>query len=367
MLPPLFERRSPPGAGRSLSETQRRTEAPNFVSLTPSEGSASLRLCGFALKPEGRGAGNSAFDPELEQASEADSLPTMPLTRKLVLLCGILGLVGGLMLSWAAGSLMVRGQASAVPPAKAPAGDLRIRTPDGLALAATYWPGRRPNSPAVLLLHGVKASRASTAPTAAWLHGLGYAALTVDFRGHGESDMAERSFGLREAADARSAFEWLKRRQGGARVAVIGNSLGGAAPLLGPAGPLPADALVLQAVYPDIRRAIRNRIADRLTAAPAHILEPLLSLQSKPRFGVWPGDLSPLEALRRYPGPVLVIGGAEDRYTPLEETRALFAAAPGRKSLWIVPGKGHAAIGELSDEAYRARIGRFLRSAIGKP
>jgi pimeloyl-ACP methyl ester carboxylesterase len=137
--------------------------------------------------------------------------------------------------------------------------------------------------------------------------------------------------------------------------------------LLGRSGPLPADALVLQAVYPDIRRAIRNRIADRLGAAPARLLEPLLSFQSKPRFGAMPGDLSPLEALRRYRGPVFVIGGGEDRYTPPEETRALFAAAPGPKALWLVPGRGHAAIGELSDDPYRARIATFLRSTLGPP
>lgn len=291
----------------------------------------------------------------------------MRLSPKFVLLCGLLGLIGGLTTSWIAGSFMVRGVASAVPAARPPARDLRIGTPESLTLAATYWPGRRPDSPAILLLHGVKANRASTAPTAAWLHTLGYAALTVDFRGHGQSDMAERSFGLRESADARAAFDWLKRRQEGAPVAVIGNSLGGAAALLGPSGPLPADALILQAVYPDIRRAIRNRIADRLTRLPAWLLEPLLSFQSGPRFGAWPADLSPVQALRRYPGPVFVIGGERDRYTPPEETRSLFAAAPGAKALWLVPGKDHAAIGELSDEAYRARIARFLRSTIGPP
>jgi pimeloyl-ACP methyl ester carboxylesterase len=291
----------------------------------------------------------------------------MPLTRRIVLLCGLFGLLRGLALSWAAGSMMVRGESSRVPPARAPARDFRIRTGDGLILAATYWPGRRPNSPAILLLHGVKSSRASTAPTAAWLAGLGYASLTVDFRGHGGSDVAQRSFGLREASDARSAWQWLKRRQRGARVAVIGHSLGGAAALLGPSGPLPADALVLQAVYPDIRRAIRNRIAARLTAAPAWLLEPLLSFQSKPRFGVMPGDLSPLEALRRYRGPVFVIGGEDDVYTPPEETRALFAAAPGAKRFWLAPGRDHAALGALSDEAYRTRIRGFLQATIGPP
>ncbi len=291
----------------------------------------------------------------------------MKLTRKVLVLSATIGLTGGLVLSWVAGSFMVRGQASPVPAAAAPARDLRIRTAAGPTLAATYWPGRRPDSPAVLLLHGVKGSRASTARTAAWLHELGYAALTIDFRGHGESDMAERSFGLRESSDARAAFGWLKRRQRGARVAVIGTSLGGAASLLGPSGPLPADALVLQAVYPDIRRAIRNRIAARLGTVPAYLLEPLLSFQSKPRFGAMPAELSPLEALSRYRGPVLVIGGGADSYTPPDETRTLFAAAPGPKTLWLAPGKGHAAIGQLNDEAYRHRLRRFLNSTLGPP
>lgn len=290
----------------------------------------------------------------------------MRLTRNAMFRCGILGLVAGLALSWAAGSSMVQGQASSVLPAEHPARDIRIRSSDGLMLAATYWPGRRQDSPAVLLLHGVRSSRTSTAPTAAWLAGLGYAALTIDFRGHGESDMAERSFGLREALDARSAFLWLKQRQHGAPVAVIGSSLGGASALLGPSGPLPADALVLLAVYPDLRRAIRNRIADRLTTAPAYLLEPLLSFQSKPRFGVLPGDLAPIEALRRYQGPVFIIGGQEDRYTPPDETYAMFGAAPGPKRLWLVPGAGHAAIGELRDETYRGRISGFLRETIGE-
>lgn len=291
----------------------------------------------------------------------------MLLTRKRVIFCATIGLMVGLALSWWAGSIMVQGKPSIVPPAEGAARDIRIRTDDGLFLAATYWPGSRQDAPAVLLLHGVKSSRASTAPTAAWLAEQGYAALTIDFRGHGGSDTAERSFGLLESRDARAAFQWLKRHQGGARVAVIGNSLGGAAALLGELGPLPADALVLQAVYPDIRRAIRHRIADRLSAGPGYVLEPLLSFQSQPRFGVMPSELSPLRAIRNYRAPVFVIGGQEDRYTPPEETREIFAAAPGQKTLWLVPDQGHAAIGELRSDAYRKRLRRFLQAAIGQP
>ena len=272
-----------------------------------------------------------------------------------------------LAVSWAAGSIMTSGRPAPVRAAEPPAADFFLRAADGTRLAATYRPGRTARSPAVLLLHGVKASREATAANAAWLARRGYASLTIDFRGHGGSDARSRTFGLREALDAEAAFRWLKRRQHGARVAIVGTSLGGAAALLGEPGPVPADAMVLQAVYPDIRRAIRNRIAARLSPAPAALLEPLLSFQALPRFGVPPSRLSPLRALHRYSGPVLVIGGLEDRYTPPEETRALFEQARGPRELWLIPGKDHAQLGDLADRAYRERLAAFLQRTIGKP
>jgi pimeloyl-ACP methyl ester carboxylesterase len=259
---------------------------------------------------------------------------------------------------------MMRSSPSRVPPATAPARDFHLRSEDGLILAATYWPGPTPEAPAVLLLHGNGASRAAMAATAAWVAGQGYAALTIDFRGHGESSPAQHSFGFAESRDAAAAFDWLKHRQHGAPVAVLGSSLGGASALLGPHGPVPADALILVAVYPDIRHAIRNRIGVQLGSWPAALLEPLLSYQSLFRFGVGPGALWPLDALRRYHGPVLVIGGNRDRYTPPTETRALFDAAPGpRQILWV--SGDHAAVSGVSSTANRDDLAQFLARTIG--
>lgn len=264
------------------------------------------------------------------------------------------------------GSLAVRGHRSAVVSAQPPAQDIVLATSDGLQIAATYRPGSRADAPAVLLLHGVAASRAQTAANAAWLSEHGYATLAIDFRGHGQSTLTPRSFGPNESADASAAFRWLKHRQRDAPVAIVGISLGGAATLLGPDGPIPADALVLQAVYPRFRQAIRNRIASRVGARPAYALEPLLSFQSRPRFGIWPSRIAPIDALRRYRGPVLIVGGMEDSSTPPDESRALFDAAPGPKRLLLVPGKDHGAITNNDDPAYRAELLRFLRQTIGR-
>lgn len=276
-------------------------------------------------------------------------------------------MAAALGMGWNYGSKSVAPQPADIPEAAAPAIDFTITAEDGIRLAATYWPGARPDAPALLLLHGNSGNRAKVADNAAWFASQGYAVLTVDFRAHGESEGQMRSFGYFESRDAAAAYHWLKEKQAGAPVAAIGISLGGAALLLGDNGPLPVDAMVLQGVYPDIRRAIHNRMAVMAGPTPAYVMEPLLSLQSWPRFGVSPSRLSPLNAVSAYKGPVFVIGGGADRYTPPEETRSIHAAAPGQKQLWLLPGLDHGETGSLATSEYRQRVLTFLQQTIGKP
>ena len=185
--------------------------------------------------------------------------------------------VAGLGASWLAGSIMSRPQASAVPPPAPPGRIVHLVASDGVPIAGSWWPGARPDAPAVLLLHGIDSSRASFARHAAWLNGLGYGVLAIDFRGHGESGAAPRTFGLHEARDAAAALAFLRAGMPNRPVGLIGASLGGAAALLGDDGPLPVQAMVLQAVYPDLRDAVFNRIAQRTGNALAWLGEPLLS------------------------------------------------------------------------------------------
>jgi alpha-beta hydrolase superfamily lysophospholipase len=269
--------------------------------------------------------------------------------------------------SWFLASKIAAGHASAVVQVAPPAEPVRLTARDGIAIAGTYWPGRRPDAPAVLLLHGVGASRNQTAPMAEMLAAQGYAALAIDLRGHGESTITDHSYGLDEGLDARAAFDWLKAKQRGARTGVIGISLGGAAALIGRDGAVPADALVLVAVFPDIRAAIHNRMVAVLGPMGGTLAEPLLSFQSLPRYGVWPGRIAPLATIRDFRAPVFVIGGAKDRYTPPAETRALFEAAPDRRGLWLVPGLSHGEVSNLHDAEWAHRVGGFLRGTIGAP
>jgi pimeloyl-ACP methyl ester carboxylesterase len=214
-------------------------------------------------------------------------------------IAGVIAALAVLAIAWNFGSLMVRADPSDMPPAAAPARDLTLRAADGVRIAATYWPGRAPSAPAVLLLHGNGASRAAMANDARWLSRLGYAVLAIDF--------------------PTSAMPWAT----------------GWRPWQGLCPPGSSSAL--------------------------------LSFQSLPRWGVWPGRLSPLTAIRSYRGPVLVIGGGADRYTPPEETRSLFAAAPGPKELLLIDGLSHAQVSAVDTPAYAAHVGAFFARTIGTP
>jgi fermentation-respiration switch protein FrsA (DUF1100 family) len=129
--------------------------------------------------------------------------------------------------------------------------------------------------------------------------------------------------------------------------------------LLGPQ-PIGVDAAVVEAVYPDIRIALENRVRIRLGPL-APVLAPLLVAQLRPRLGAGPEDLRPIDGIARLGAPVLVVAGELDRHTTLAESEALFAAAAAPKELWIVAGAHHQDFLAKDPDAYRERVIGFLR------
>jgi pimeloyl-ACP methyl ester carboxylesterase len=71
--------------------------------------------------------------------------------------------------------------------------------------------------------------------------------------------------------------------------------------------------------------------------------------------------------LSHFRAPVLVLGGASDPFTPPDETRRLYASAPGARELWIVPGESHEGMSDLRSAEYRERLLTFFERTIGAP
>lgn len=275
--------------------------------------------------------------------------------------------LGGVLAVFVAGEVLTRPVRADIgePPAGLRVESVLLPFGDGQHLAGWFLPGR-PGEGAVLLLHGVRGNRLQMLARAQWLQREGIASLLVDLPAHGESSGERIGFGRLEAPAVDAALAWLRVRQPGERVAVLGVSLGGASLLFAHREPAP-DAVVLESVYPTIDEAVRNRLALRLGTAAAQALTPLLLAQVPWRLGFGTDQLRPLTAIRSLASPVLIASGSRDAHTPWPETEALFAAAREPKALWRVDGAPHVDLHAFDPAGYEARIGPWLHAHLRRP
>jgi non-heme chloroperoxidase len=142
---------------------------------------------------------------------------------------------------------------------------VRFRGAGSLGLAADIegrWGG-----PPVLLLHGGGQTRHAWGGASRALGEAGFLAITLDQRGHGESDWAPDGDYSLDAyvADLRAVLGQLDRP-----AALVGASLGGLASMLaaGEPPPAPCTALVLVDVTPRVDPRGRERIGRFMTSHP---------------------------------------------------------------------------------------------------
>lgn len=275
---------------------------------------------------------------------------------------GTTGLVGAILIVGLLLSAPARAPIGA-PPAHVMA--VAFPAADKTVLRGWFLQGQ-PGHGAVLLMHGVRANRRSMTRRAELLWELGFSVLWFDFRAHGESDGHRITFGANEALDAAAAVTFLRARLPGERIGAIGASLGGAAALLGP-GPLRIDALVLEAVYPDIERALDARfrvVLGGMAPIVAPLLTPLFVRLAPLVTGAGAAELRPIDRIGAFHGPLMIASGTADTRTPPVDTAALFGAAAPPKSLWFVPGAGHEDLHAFDPREYRARVITFLLQAL---
>jgi fermentation-respiration switch protein FrsA (DUF1100 family) len=274
-------------------------------------------------------------------------------------------LVSGMGFSWYMGSMLIQPALHPVeaPPLALGASQVSFPSESGATLHAWYSPGRVGQG-AVLLLHGMGADRSAMLGRASFLHALGYSVLAIDFQAHGESAGRHITVGDLESWDVVAAAEYLHRALPAERVGAIGVSMGAAALVLAKK-PLGLSAVVLESMYPTIEEALDDRM--RMLYGPWGIIgTPFMTVQLKPRLGIYPSRLRPIDSIARLGAPLLLINGVEDRHTRIEEARHVFAAAAEPKSFWEVPGAAHVDLHAFVGEEYERRIDAFFAGHLAR-
>jgi fermentation-respiration switch protein FrsA (DUF1100 family) len=270
-----------------------------------------------------------------------------------------LGLVGGLGFSWYVGGMLIQPAMHPVAPAPPALGAAEVLFPSqsGSTIHAWFAPGM-PGKGAVLLFHGVGADRSAMLGRALFLHALGYAVMAIDFQGHGQSVGRHITVGDLESWDVVAAAESLHRALPAERLGAIGVSMGAAAVVLAKR-PLRLDAVVLESMYPTIEDALDDRMKMAFGSWGV-LLRPLLTLQLRPRLGIYPSRLRPIDSIARIGAPLLLIHGTDDHHTTIEEARREFAAAAEPKTMWEVPGAAHVDLHDFVGVEYERRVDAFF-------
>ena len=265
----------------------------------------------------------------------------------------------GVIFVWNIGSVLVAPSNHPVgsPPPNLHAESVEFPSASG-ALIHGWLVAGQTNQGAIILMHGVHGDRRSMIARTEWLSRLGYAVLLFDFQAHGESLGTNITFGFLESRDAMAAVNFVHEKFPGAKIGVIGVSMGAAAALLAEP-PLPVSALVLESSFPTIDDATADRMRERFGFF-GRLATPLLTCQLKPRLGIGLADLRPIDRAGKITTPKFFIAGAADPLTTEAESHALFAAAAEPKQFWLVDGAAHVDLHAFARTEYEQRVLAFL-------
>lgn len=232
---------------------------------------------------------------------------------------------------------------------------------DDLTLTAWYIPPAEGSSGAALIyVHGYGGNRGGLLPQAAAMHTLGYGALLIDLRNHGDSDAAVTTWGYSEAEDVLAAYRYLLTRSevDPARIGLVGKSMGGAA-VVRAAGQLPdLTVLVLESSYASFAGNLNN-IVSLIARVPAFLAPAVLGKMSADT-GLPLDEINSEKMVATLSIPTLVIHGEQDQLVPLAQGQAIFTAVNQPKVLYTVPGAGHLNIFTIDPDTFTEQMGDFL-------
>jgi dipeptidyl aminopeptidase/acylaminoacyl peptidase len=242
--------------------------------------------------------------------------------------------------------------------------DTTLLTEDGLHLAAWFIPGR--HREALILAHGLGASRTSFLDMSVDLHARGYNLMLLDLRAHGKSEGDVSTLGVKEVRDIRAAVTFLQQQPevDPDRVGIYGGSLGGSVALLSAAAVPELHAVVADSTFSSARWVIDHQLNSLLNLPDW--FKPLLLTFGSLEAGISPDDAAPATAAAHLgQRPLLVIHGTADSTFDMDNASAIYAAASGPRDLWILDGVEHTGAYDHDRTAFIDRLDAFYAAALG--
>ena len=264
---------------------------------------------------------------------------------------------------------------------------------DHVQLKGWFIPGVLPNGHlttqrAIIMVHGDSSNRVDPAvgilSLSADLARHGFAVLTFDMRGNGQSPAAPRSLGYFEQRDVLGAVDFLRSGplpypELGRPHAIggWGESLGGSTLILATANEPAMQAIVSDSAFADALPRLERDIPAADIPVIGHMpsmFTPGGLIAAQVLYGVDYYHTKPVDVIASIaPRPIFLIQGSADnsthRDTPPTNLFILAAAAVSAPNanvqIWFVPGATHAQSYHVEGQVYVERVVAFYTATLG--
>ncbi|MGG4396339.1 alpha/beta hydrolase [Paenibacillus thiaminolyticus] len=246
--------------------------------------------------------------------------------------------------------------------------EIFIRSHDGLKLHGNYIEKHPYSDRIVIIVHGYTSALPWSAQFMDMFFKLGYNALLIDQRRHGQSEGIRTTFGLKEKRDIEAWVDWIIANKGqDCTIGLHGQSFGGGTVLEYAANSHPCvKFIVADCPYSDLTELIRHQVSvlNRLPAWPFMKLIDIL-LESKAGFRM--KDVSPRKVMETCKLPILFIHGAADIFVPTHMSIDMYEAKPEPKELLLIDEATHGVAYCYDKERYADKVTQFVIQHTGLP
>ena len=244
-----------------------------------------------------------------------------------------------------------------------------IRSDEGYAPG---WYKSGTKNAAIVLCHGLGATRAQLANLARFLNEQGWGVLLIDQCGHGKHPFPLTTFGRSEAKDALAAVEWLRDRPeiDPKKIGLFGASMGATTVIHAASQDENLDCAVADSSYSVFRDQVYHDL--EYGKSPVKIgkrwhrtVYSFFQFFSRFVIGKWAETEDPVEAVKKIKCPLFLIHGENDRRIDPSDLGELTEAArdAGIDMIsWQVPNADHCDYHK--DTEFRNRLLAFFRKNL---
>ena len=233
---------------------------------------------------------------------------------------------------------------------------------DSLSLKANIFLAEaQPAKANIILVHGIRSSKESFTPVALWLNKLGYNAIAIDLRAHGESQGQYCTYGYYEKQDISQLIDYLQEQehlQG--NFGIWGHSLGGAVSLQALATDTRLTFGIIESTYADFKTISKDYGKHYVGFEPNTLNDYIL--QRAGTIAHFPIDqVNPIDFAKRIQQPVLMIHGDNDRQINFTYGKQVYDQLSSKhKDFILVKNAGHNNLHQIGGQVLLNQIKSFI-------